>query len=577
VQQGGVDRAARQVRRTSNAHDAEVQAKVAATGVVPMRSTEGLSRLSTPAVQRQPAPPPPQLTRAEEVRLSFTSPGEIAFVPNPPALSLYNFAIDQAVMKEQHVAALQVLAFLIKQFAGGKLSLAVKVHADSSGEDKVNNPLSEHRALSVQKALVSAAGMPVPVSHCGAHCPAAINDTVEGRSRNRRVDIYLSSSQKGDDIDWPSLCALVPEVCLCLANPALCREDDGDGTDWPSLCPGPLGKLICGGVLCLLAFKLCLSGLCRLLPELCLATLCKVFPSLCKRKPSKDEPKRKKACPIKVDLPSGDIPAHKQEKIGSAKLWYPFEMNIDFDRDSSGCECACGEYYQLVKGYYKFDETGKGIWKKTESRLTMGVYLQENDFLEDGHVASGPYGHRYWDDETRTNPKPNDKGDKFLSTRENGCRYRGKDEPFYEAGLEYPGRIKMHLEFVGGPVDVCMTPGQRTPLPTHWRSWVIDGEAQAKPPPSKRKGLAIGNLIVSIASPKAPKEGENVTLEIRRQGDPESCSGEISATVIVVDGLGVLCMTHNSDRMQIAPEDCPEIWVPPYLTILAQWSEVKTA
>ena len=89
--------------------------------------------------------------------------------------------------------------------------------------------------------------------------------------------------------------------------------------------------------------------------------------------------------------------------------------------------------------------------------------------------------------------------------------------------------------------------------------------------------MAIGNLIVSIASPKAPKEGENVTLEIRRQGDPESCSGEISATVIVVDGLGVLCMTHNSDRMQIAPEDCPEIWVPPYLTISAQWSEVKTA
>jgi outer membrane protein OmpA-like peptidoglycan-associated protein len=154
--QGGFDHAQLQAMHMSKANDAEGQVKKAATYALPMRATVGLSPLSTPAVQRQPKP---QLTRAEEVRLSFTSPGEIAVVPNPPAISLYNFAIDRAVLKEKHVAALQVLASLINQFAGGKLSIDVKGHADSSGEDTINDPLSKNRALSVQKVLASAAGM----------------------------------------------------------------------------------------------------------------------------------------------------------------------------------------------------------------------------------------------------------------------------------------------------------------------------------------------------------------------------------------------------------------------------------
>jgi outer membrane protein OmpA-like peptidoglycan-associated protein len=572
VQQSGLGHAARQPTRISNAHDADARAKVAATCVLPMRSTE-----STLAVQRQPAPPTPKLTRAEEVRLSFTSPGEIEFVPNPPTLSLYNFAINDAVLKEKHVAALLALASLIKQFAGGKLSVEAKGHADSTGEDTVNDPLSEHRAQSAQKALVSAAGVPVPIDHCGVRCPAATNDTVEGRSRNRRVDIRLNSNTKGDDLDWPSLCALMPKVCLCLENPALCEDDDG-GIDWPSLCPGPLGKLICIGVVCLLAAKLCLSQLCRLFPELCLATLCKVFPSLCKRKPSKDdEPKRKRACPIKVDLPSGDKQARKIEQVGYAKLWYPFKMNIDFDEDSSGCECACGEYKQLVRGHDEVDKTGKGDWKPVEVQLSLGENLDKNDFKEDGHIAFGPYGHRYWDDETRIDPKPNVEEDRFLSTRETGCRYRGLDAPELEVRLPYPARIRTHTEFVGGPVDVCMTPGQRIGLQQHWRSWTIDGEAQVKPPSSKPKRLALGNLIAFIFSQKAPKEGQEVTLEIRRQGDPESCFGAIPAGVIMVDDLGVKCMTHNSERVQIAPEGCPENWIPPFFTITAQWLEETTA
>jgi len=568
---GGFDHAQPQATHMRKANDAEGQAEEAATYALPIPTTVGLSPLSTPAVQRQPKP---QLTRAEEVRLSFTSPGEIAVVPNPPAISLYNFAIDRAVLKEKHVAALQMLTSLIKQFPGGKLNIETKGHADSSGEDTINDPLSKNRALSVQKVLASAAGVSVPVSSCGEHCPVTTNDTVEGRSRNRRVDIALSSSKKGDDIDWPSLCELAPEVCLCLANPALCREkdDDGDGDGWPSLCPGPLGKLICGVVLCLLAFKLCLSGLCRLLPELCLATICKIFPSLCKgkRKKSKDEPKRKKACP-KVDLPSGKYKAHKDEQIGYARLWYPFKMNVDFAEDSSGCECACGEYEQLVRGYFRIDETGNGDWKTERKQLSAGVYLDETAFREDGHIASGPYGHRYWDDDKRTDPKPNNKGDQFRLTRRKGCRYRGEDEPGYEMREDYPAKLEMHLEFLGTAVDVCMAPGQRTPLAAHQKEWVLDGAAQAKAPPTGPKPGFITSL------PQDAKPGDTLTLEIRTQG--RDCRVEIPAIIIDIqpDASLVTIFTQNSERVQIDPDACPDVWILPYQSLTMPYEYVFKA
>jgi hypothetical protein len=213
-------------------------------------------------------------------------------------------------------------------------------------------------------------------------------------------------------------------------------------------------------------------------------------------------------------------------------------MNIDFDEDSSGCECACGEYEQLVRGYYRIDETGKGDWKTEKSQLSMGVYL-----------------------DAKTDPKPNAKGDKFLLTRKRGCRYRGEDVPGYEMREDYPARIEMHLEFVGGPVDVCMTPGQRIGLQGDWRSWVIDGEAQAKAPPTGPKPEFITSL------PKDAKEGDEITLDIRTQG--RDCHGKIRASIIEIqtDASLVTIFTKNSERVQIDPDACPDVWIFPYQSL----------
>jgi outer membrane protein OmpA-like peptidoglycan-associated protein len=237
------------------------------THVVQQRGSPlAVQRQPIPSGGKQPAKRP--LTRPEEISLSITSPGEIALETNPPLISLYNFAIDKATLKERHVDALQLLGSLIKQFPGGNISAEVKGHADSTGDDKtVNQPLSENRSQSVQQALQKAAGGPVSASHCGELCPVATNDTVNGRSRNRRVDIRLSAHTKDDHVDWPSFCTFFPEICLCLTNPETCRKKNGNGIDWPSLCSGELGKLLCFGFLCLV-FEICSLAISRVVPEL---------------------------------------------------------------------------------------------------------------------------------------------------------------------------------------------------------------------------------------------------------------------------------------------------------------------
>src|SRR5262249_56670879 len=100
-------------------------------GVVSVDFQNRYSLLPSSTVQRQPLPPPGKpppkpLTRAEEIRLSFTSKGEVATTINPPMISLYNFAINQPTLKKEHLAALKTIALLIKLFPGAKAGLMVE-------------------------------------------------------------------------------------------------------------------------------------------------------------------------------------------------------------------------------------------------------------------------------------------------------------------------------------------------------------------------------------------------------------------------------------------------------------------
>jgi Outer membrane protein and related peptidoglycan-associated (lipo)proteins len=71
-------------------------------------------------------------------------------------------------------------------------------HTDNTGNDAINNPLSEKRAQSVHNFLQSkgVAGNRMKSQGFGSTQPIADNSTVAGRSQNRRVEIYILPNEK---------------------------------------------------------------------------------------------------------------------------------------------------------------------------------------------------------------------------------------------------------------------------------------------------------------------------------------------------------------------------------------------
>lgn len=120
-------------------------------------------------------------------------------VKNPKggeSLALY-FEYDQAMLHPRAQKQIEVIAALMKADASKKLTIAG--HTDEKGEDSYNIQLSRKRAEAVKQQLV-ALGVPaaqVITSGLGKAQPLSPNkkadgtDDPEGRSRNRRAEIYL--------------------------------------------------------------------------------------------------------------------------------------------------------------------------------------------------------------------------------------------------------------------------------------------------------------------------------------------------------------------------------------------------
>lgn len=71
-------------------------------------------------------------------------------------------------------------------------------HTDSTGSDAINNPLSVNRAASTREYLASRGVQPsrVQIDGRGKNDPIADNGTVEGRAKNRRVEIYVGETSQ---------------------------------------------------------------------------------------------------------------------------------------------------------------------------------------------------------------------------------------------------------------------------------------------------------------------------------------------------------------------------------------------
>jgi outer membrane protein OmpA-like peptidoglycan-associated protein len=106
------------------------------------------------------------------------------------------FALNKATLTPRAKAVLARTAKLIDVSSGP--SVQVDGHADASGNDAINDPLSARRAEAVRKslsALVTRQDVRFQAKGYGSRRPLYSNDTEEGQRRNRRVTVTFAKPQ----------------------------------------------------------------------------------------------------------------------------------------------------------------------------------------------------------------------------------------------------------------------------------------------------------------------------------------------------------------------------------------------
>lgn len=103
------------------------------------------------------------------------------------------FDYAKATLKPESFKALNDLAELLK--AKPKMVIEIAGHTDNEGEDETNMKLSQERANSVVKYLISKgiSSTRVTAKGYGETQPVADNSTEEGRKKNRRTEVRIIS------------------------------------------------------------------------------------------------------------------------------------------------------------------------------------------------------------------------------------------------------------------------------------------------------------------------------------------------------------------------------------------------
>ena len=103
------------------------------------------------------------------------------------------FGLDNYEVRSDFYGTLESVAIILKEFP--KTNVRISGYTDASGSDSHNQTLSERRAASVGRFLMSQGVMSGRISTqgYGKRYPLGSNDTEEGRQTNRRVELELVS------------------------------------------------------------------------------------------------------------------------------------------------------------------------------------------------------------------------------------------------------------------------------------------------------------------------------------------------------------------------------------------------
>jgi outer membrane protein OmpA-like peptidoglycan-associated protein len=126
--------------------------------------------------------------RLEGTGVSVTRMGDNITLNMPSNIT---FALNSSDLNAQFFNALDGVSMVLKEY--DKTVIEVAGHTDSSGSDQYNQALSERRAQAVAGYLSSHGVKTARLIAIGAgegH-PVASNDTEQGRSANRRVELTI--------------------------------------------------------------------------------------------------------------------------------------------------------------------------------------------------------------------------------------------------------------------------------------------------------------------------------------------------------------------------------------------------
>lgn len=103
-----------------------------------------------------------------------------------------SFDVNRSNIKANFQSILDQFATSLNQNQISTISIIG--HTDSSGSDAINNPLSVERANAARNYLIDrgVASQRIGTEGRGSREPVASNDTAQGRSQNRRVEIYVA-------------------------------------------------------------------------------------------------------------------------------------------------------------------------------------------------------------------------------------------------------------------------------------------------------------------------------------------------------------------------------------------------
>ncbi len=134
-------------------------------------------------------------TAGSGVDVTETDGGKAILVNLPDGVT---FDVGSATLQPAFRATLNQVATSLQQYPNSLID--VYGHTDSTGSDAFNQTLSENRARTVANYLVSqgVGAARVRSQGFGETMPVASNDSVDGRAKNRRVEIKIVPVTQAD-------------------------------------------------------------------------------------------------------------------------------------------------------------------------------------------------------------------------------------------------------------------------------------------------------------------------------------------------------------------------------------------